>query len=441
MLYSETRWLMRLRWAAGVVMCLLGAAHWAWLRVYAITYEPIALGLSILIVNALLLTVRKRNPRIAGSVQRLIAFGAVQIHFDLACLTLLAIWSGGVESPVLPAYFFHMIFASLLQPRVRAYVIAGTAVGGLALGLWLSHQWPSDRAEAVRASAWILTLIVTVYLTDRVARSLYLREKARTRQVDRIRQLTATLRAQQESLVQNEKMVATGQLAAGLAHEITNPLASMDSVLQLMERRPEAPRPDAIATLREQVQRILRIVRQLTSYAHPGRGRIDALPLNDVVRGSLDMLAFNRKMERITVRTELGEATGSALINPQALQQVIVNLLVNACDATADRPTPCVTVRTRREAHLCVVEVADNGTGIPPENLPRLFEPFFTTKPVGQGTGLGLSICARLIREQEGTIRVDSAPGEGAVFSITLPAAESGASRSRSGADAASISS
>ncbi|MFO0832613.1 MAG: ATP-binding protein [Phycisphaerales bacterium] len=425
LLYSETRWLMRLRWAAGVVMIVLGAAHWVWLHVYTITYEPVLMGAAILAVNALLLAALRRTPRIATSIPDLITFGSIQIHLDLLCLTLLSVWTGGVHSPVLPAYFFHMIFASLLQPRTRAYAIAIVAVGGLSLGLWLQDLWPQTRAEVVHLSAWILTLMVTVYLTDRIARSLYIRERARTRQLDRIRALTATLRAQQDSLIQTEKMVAMGQLAAGLAHEITNPLASMDSVLQLMQRRPESPRPDAVATLREQVQRILRIVRQLTSYAHPGRGRIETLPVNEVVRSSLDMLAFNRKMERVTIDCVLDDHTGSALINPQALQQVLVNLLVNAFDATAAHPTPHVTIRTRRDGTHCLIEVADNGSGIAPEHQARLFEPFFTTKPVGQGTGLGLSICARLIKEQDGHITVHSTHGQGATFTIRLPAAES----------------
>lgn len=424
LLYSQTRWLMRLRWVAGTMMMLLGAAHWAWLNVYDITFEPTVVGGVILAYNVVLLAVLNRAPRIAASAARVITFGSVQIHLDLVCLTLLTVWTGGVHSPVLPAYFFHMIFASLLQPRVRAYAIGLVAIGGVALGLWLSGQWPQDRADAVHISLWIVTLIVTVYLTDRVARALYLRERSRTRQIERIHALTATLRAQQDSLIQSEKMAAMGQLAAGIAHEINNPLASMDSVLQLMERRPEAPRPDAVATLREQVQRILRIVRQLTSYAHPGRGRLEILLINDVVRSSLDLLAFNRKADRVNVQCVLAEDAGPAQINPQALQQVIVNLLVNAFDATANHPTPHVTICTRREGEHCIIEVSDNGTGIAPEHLPRLFEPFFTTKPVGQGTGLGLSICARLLREQGGTITAHSELGQGASFTLRVPASE-----------------
>ncbi|HEX2837628.1 MAG TPA: ATP-binding protein [Phycisphaerales bacterium] len=424
LLYSETRWLMRLRWAAGVVMVVVGAIHWKFLHVYQITYEPVVMGAAILAVNAAFVALLKWRPGIAASLESLITFASVQLHLDLLCLIVLAMWTGGATSPVLSAFFFHMIFAALLQPRNRAYVVSLTAVVGLALALWLSGQWPQTREEAIRISAWVLTLIVTVYLTDSVARSLYQREAAHTRQLARIRALSETTRAQQNSLIQSEKMAAMGQLAAGVAHEITNPLASMDSVLQLMQRRPDAPRPEAVATLREQVQRILRIVRQLTTYAHPGMGRIESLPVNDLVRASLEMLALSRKMQRVAIDTDLADDAGSARMNPHALQQVLTNLLVNALDATADSPEPRITIRTRREGADCVIEVADNGPGIAVEHQPRLFEPFFTTKPVGQGTGLGLSICARLVKEQGGTICLTSPPGVGAVFSIRLPAVE-----------------
>lgn len=424
LLYGETRWLMRLRWAAGVVMIVVGVIHWKFLHVYQITYEPVVMGAAILAVNAGLVMLLRWRPGIAASLDNLITFASVQLHLDLLCLIVLAMWTGGATSPVLSAFFFHMIFAALLQPRNRAYVVSLTAVVGLALALWLSGQWPQTRQEAILVSAWVLTLIVTVYLTDSVARSLYQREAAHTRQLARIRALSETTRAQQNSLIQSEKMAAMGQLAAGVAHEITNPLASMDSVLQLMQRRPDVPRPEAVATLREQVQRILRIVRQLTTYAHPGMGRIETLPVNDLVRASLEMLTFSRKMQRVTVETDLSEDTGTAQMNAHALQQVLTNLLVNALDATADQPEPCISIRTRREGEVCIIDVADNGPGVTEEHQQRLFEPFFTTKPVGQGTGLGLSICARLVKEQGGTISLVSPPGEGAVFRIRLQATD-----------------
>lgn len=421
---SETRWLIRLRWVAAIVTIVLGVANWAWLRLYDMTYEPLALGLFLLAANAMYFGLSRAKRETLRAIDDIVIFDSVQLHVDLLCLTLLTIWTGGVSGPVLPLYFFHMIFASLLQPRARAYLVAIAAVAGLALGLWLSSQWPTELHDVLRAIAWIVAVFGTVYLTNRVARKLYLREVVRARQLDRIRSLSDTTDRQHAALMHTEKMAAMGQLAAGIAHEINNPLASMDSVLQLMQRKGGEANPAGVATLREQVQRILRIVRQLTSYAHPGTSQVEATSINDVVRSALDMLSLNSAMDRVTIETQLADDAGLALVNSQAMQQVLANLLVNAIDATAEREAPRISVRTRRDGAYCHVDVADNGSGIAPEHLSKVFEPFFTTKPVGKGTGLGLSICMRLMQEQSGTLTVESQVGKGSKFVLRLPSAQ-----------------
>ncbi len=424
LLYSETRWLMRLRWVAATVMIAMGITNLLWLHLYSLTSEPIVVGAILLVVNAVYHVLVRIKRDTFRSFQPLLAFASIQLHVDLLCLTLLAIWTGGVNSPILPAYFFHMIFASLLQPRKRAYAVAITAIAGLTLGLWLSSQWPVTRLDILRGVTWVVAIFATVYLTDRVARRLYIREVVRTRQLERIRTLSETTRRQHTALIQSEKMAAMGQLAAGVAHEINNPLASMDSVLQLMQRKANTPTPEGITTVREQVQRILRIVRQLTSYAHPGAGQVEAASINDIARSALDMFALSRAADRVTIHARFSESAGLALVNTQAMQQVLTNLLVNAIDATASRDQPQITVATRRDGPYCFIEVSDNGSGIAPEHLTKIFEPFFTTKPVGKGTGLGLSICSRLIEEQNGSLSVQSNLNEGSTFVIRLPSAQ-----------------
>ncbi|MFO0829383.1 MAG: ATP-binding protein [Phycisphaerales bacterium] len=422
LLHGEIRWLIRLRWVAGALVLAGGLANWRWLHWYDVGAGPVALGAVILVCNLACWAVLRRQPRMTLRMRWLLAFASVQIHLDLAWLTALVVWTGGSASPLLGAYFFHMLFASLLQPRVRAYGVAGAAVLLLSVGLMLTNQWPVSRHDRLVVAGWMVMMPVTVYLTDRVTAALYRRELTRVRQYERLHKMAARLRTQQAALVQGEKMAAMGEVAAGIAHEITNPLASMDSVLQLMERRPTEPKPESIALLREQVQRILRIVRQLTTYAHPGRGAIEVVSLNDVVRSSLEMLALNERARHVQVEANLPESVGGVAANPHTFQQVLTNILLNALDAVDGRPEPHIHVRTRRDDDHVVVEVSDNGSGIEQEHLQRIFEPFFTTKPVGRGTGLGLSICARLIREQRGRIDVASKVGEGTTFSIVLPA-------------------
>ncbi len=420
LLVTELRWLMRLRWlaSAGLVACgVLDrlVSHWYGDGVWLIT-----LGAGVAVYNAALWAWWKGQPGMA--YHGLLVLASLQIHLDLSTLTLATMVTGGLGSPMLLFFVFHMVFAGLLQPRARAYGAAGFAIAAMGVGLWLSGAWPRTREAGVLGAAWIGTLVVTVYLADRMARSLYQREIARVRQLHRIRRMSGHLRQQQDALLHTEKLAAMGRVAAGIAHEITNPLASMDSVLQLMQRNPGTQRPESLSALREQIQRIHRTVRQLTSYAHPGTGRLEPVALEDVVRAALDVLSFNRRLERVAFETVVDPALGSVPLNPQAMQQVLTNLIINALDATNETPAPSLRVHARRDGAQCVIEVTDNGVGIAPENLGRIFEPFFTTKPVGQGTGLGLPICARLVREQRGTIAVSSQPGSGTTFTIRLPA-------------------
>jgi signal transduction histidine kinase len=214
-----------------------------------------------------------------------------------------------------------------------------------------------------------------------------------------------------------------GQMAAGVAHEISNPLANMDSVLQLIERRPDRLGPDTLETLREQVGRIHRIVRQMTYFAHPDEACWETLSINEVVDSALAMVRFDRRLRSVELVLDLSPSAGEVTIMPHAIQQVLVNLVLNALDAAAEAPQPRMVVSTRREESWCVIEVSDNGRGIVPDHLSRIFEPFFTTKPLGQGTGLGLPISHSLIQRHDGRCDVQSTVGQGTRFSVRLPVA------------------
>jgi C4-dicarboxylate-specific signal transduction histidine kinase len=203
----------------------------------------------------------------------------------------------------------------------------------------------------------------------------------------------------------------------------------MDSLLQLMQRKPERIRPDAVNVLREQIARINQIIHQMKSFAHPMDSQRETVELNQVVDDALNMVRFDQRMKRVRVEKRFSKDVGAIPLLPQALQQVLVNLVVNALDAMSETPEPLLTVRTERRADACLIEVADNGTGIQAENMERLFEPFFTTKAIGQGTGLGLSISYSLVQKQRGSISVRSQLGKGASFTIHLPATD--ASRNR----------
>jgi C4-dicarboxylate-specific signal transduction histidine kinase len=418
-LSAQLAWFIRLRWVAGVAMLVVALADGRWLHWFDRGPESAVLGAVVLVCNLALSMILSQPLRGRGA---LVLFAWAQLLLDFVCLTLLTIWTGGLLSPVATFFIFHMVFASLLLPRRMAYAAALAAIAMLACGLWISDQFPTDRRGQLLLAGRALTLLLTVYLANHMTHDLRRQQRRLIRQNKHIRRISRQLRRHQEALVQHEKMVALGRMAAGIAHEITNPLASMDSVLQLLQRKPERLRPDVVQTLREQTERIGQIIAQMKAFAHPVDSQRKVLRLNEVVDGAIALVRFDKRVKHVQLIRHFSPDAGSVAVVRQALEQVLVNLIINALDAVADVPEPKVIVRTDRRDGTCYIEVCDNGRGIQPQHMRRLFEPFFTTKPVGQGTGLGLSISYSLMERYGGAIAVRSQPGKGATFTIKLEA-------------------
>ncbi len=423
LLASELRWLMRLRWVAGAVFLVVGLVRGLVEGFGTAALAMGGVGGGVLVCNAAFMLAARRAPALRRSYLPLLRFAAAQINLDLAFVTVLVAFTGGIDSPVLGLYAVHMVFAGLLLPRARAYATAAVAIAVLLAGLALGGHWSWEPPWLARVLGWAATIVLTAYLSERIAGTLYRRERARLRKNRRLREMASLLRTQQAAMIQHEKMAAMGRLAAGVAHEINNPLSSIDSALQLMERNPESPRLATIKALREQVRRIHGTVRELTAFAHPDRGRAEPAAINQVVTDALHMLKFDHRLRRVSVETRLDEAAGRAMIATRTVQQILMNLVLNALDAMADTPQPVLRLATRRQGAWCVIDVGDNGCGIAPDRLDRIFEPFYTTKPVGAGTGLGLPISASLVAELGGRIDVVSERGSGSTFSVSLPAA------------------
>ncbi len=424
-------WFVRLRWVAAAAALAGAALDQRVLGWFGGDWMLWSIGVAIVSYNLILRAMLRRLKPSAATLGRLRALAAAQIGLDMACLTLAAMWTGGAHSPLLGFFVFHMVFASLLLPRGWAYGGAVLSMVAVAGGLGAMGEWPPGRNEGLALIGWGMTLVLTVYLASHITGALARQRRRLARQNRRIRRLMRHLNRHRAALVQHEKMVAMGQMAAGVAHEIANPLASLDGLLQLVQRKPERMNPATVGSLREQVSRIDRIIRQMTQFAHPTDDAWGEAEINEVVRQGMEMLRFDGRMNATGVKMDLDPSAGRVRVLVGGVQQVLVNLIRNALDAMADSPAPALTVRTSRHGEGVVIEVIDNGPGIAPEHLPRLFEPFFTTKPVGRGTGLGLSISYSLIERQGGQIDVKSRVGEGATFRIKLPGvkAEAGVDR------------
>jgi signal transduction histidine kinase len=228
-----------------------------------------------------------------------------------------------------------------------------------------------------------------------------------------------------DRLTQAEKLAALGQFVAGIAHEMNNPLQAVLGHLELLRTTGELP-----AKLHKDVQMIYReadraakIVRNLLVFAGSRRLSRRRLSLNLVISRVLTLRAASCRAAGIEVVRETDESMPRLLGDPLMLQQALLNVVLNAEQAVKGRPNPRIVVRTSFDArrNLAVISVADNGTGVRPDALPRLFEPFFTTKDVGKGTGLGLAIAYGIVQEHGGQIRAANDAEAGAVFTVELP--------------------
>ncbi|MCX5685584.1 MAG: ATP-binding protein [Planctomycetota bacterium] len=426
-LLAQLRWFIRLRWIAGLAVIFGALADLQWLHLYPVDGRFAMLGAGILIYNVLLYVLTRRPPaRLAGlpalpSTARLITISWMQILLDLACLTLLTLWSGGIHSPLLGFYVFHMVFASLLLPRRMAYGGASAAMLMIGGGLGLTNQWPEQLHAWLILAGWAMTLLLTVYLANQLTQSLRRQRRRLARQNRRISIMSRRLRNQQQAMIQHEKMVALGQMAAGIAHEIANPLASMDSMLEVMQRHPERDRPEKIGLLQQQAMRIKQIIQQMTAFAHPSQVRGQWVGVNAVVEAAMGMVGFDPRIREVKIERHLAPQAAEVQVDSYGLEQVIVNLVLNALDAMEGVPGPHLAIRTDCDGQWCSIAVSDNGHGIAPEHVDHLFEPFFTTKPVGKGTGLGLAISYSLVRRLGGRIDVETAVGKGSTFAVRWP--------------------
>jgi len=229
----------------------------------------------------------------------------------------------------------------------------------------------------------------------------------------------------EEQLQISEKMASIGLLAAGVAHEVNTPLTGISSFTQMLldGADPRDPKTALLEKIEKQTFRAAKIVNGLLNLSRPAPAtneRID-VDLNAVITDVFSLLEHQFEVGKIKARRELAPTAVTVVGIEHQLQQVFLNLFLNARDAMPRGGW--LTVTTRIDGDRAVVEISDTGSGIPPEQLARIYDPFFTTKAIGRGTGLGLSITYGIVREHDGAIRCDSAIGQGTRFTLTLPLA------------------
>ncbi|HJU65984.1 MAG TPA: ATP-binding protein [Gemmatimonadaceae bacterium] len=238
----------------------------------------------------------------------------------------------------------------------------------------------------------------------------------------------------QERVAHAEKLAAVGQLAAGVMHEINNPLAtigacgeSMSIELQQASAVPDTTRKELEEYLRiidHEVHRCKRIIDDLLQFSRRGSAGKSAVDIHLVLEETLVLLNHHSRFKKVEVERDFTEPAPVVHGNQEQLIQVFIALLLNAADAMKERGKVRLRTAPGASSGVVAVEVADQGHGIPAGELSKIFEPFYTTKPPGRGTGLGLSICYGIVSEHGGRIEVESTVGQGSTFRVLLPAGE-----------------
>lgn len=384
-----------------------------------------------------------------SSVRAFLALGAVYAGVDLAFyrmgevflkrwplfvslmesvfIALLCYHDTGLHSPFRWYYLLSLICCAIrYRPSVAWLTFGLHTLSFLILAMELG-------IEPAEVSDGALTLVIMAWVTwaSWALSTLLKRTGARLEQLNaeleanrdelelRVAERTAALRASQARVIQQEKMAAFGLLAAGIAHEVGNPLAAISSLIQMLQRHdPDPYTSDKLELAARQLGRIQRTIRELIDFSRPGSSSRARVRPSEIIEEALGIAKYYQRTKQRAISTELPPDLPHVRAVRDHLIQVVLNLVLNAIDATETGGR--IHLEIRDEGSWLVLAIQDDGRGIEPAHLERLFQPFFTTKP--HGTGLGLFVCRQIVEEMGGLLSCESVLGLGSTFLVRLPA-------------------
>jgi len=347
---------------------------------------------------------------------------------------LLCFYHDGLDSPFRYYYLLSLICCAIRHPPRVTY--ATCALHCLSYGLLYLTE-PQGRELNL-----VLTLVMLFWVTwagsamawllkrvgEHLGRLNAALEQNQAQLEARIAERTRELHEAQAHVLHQEKMAAFGLLAAGIAHEVGNPLTSISSLVQLLQKcDADDYTREKLSLVNGQLHRIQTTLRELVNFSRPASNRQARVDLRDILQEALNIAKYytgpgGRSGKRRTIEVHLADDLPPLWGVRDQLVQVFLNLILNAVDATARGGR--IDIRAERGADAVVVTVHDDGPGVAPEHAPRLFQPYFTTKKYG--TGLGLFVTRKLLADHEGTVECTSAPGRGTAFRVCLPVAVGG---------------
>ena len=240
---------------------------------------------------------------------------------------------------------------------------------------------------------------------------------------ERVQERTDTLLKHEKQMARADRLASIGQLSSGIAHEINNPLGVIQGYTQLLMRDedPGSQRYQDLQVILKHAKNCKAIVEDLRSFARRSTPEKTETSIHDVIRDAIHFVQNRVRKHNIRIDTCLDDAVVPMYMDEKKIRQVLVNLVMNACQAVGENGVIEIVTKLDATARQVHIRVADNGCGIEEKDIERIFDPFFTTKPTGEGTGLGLAVSYGIIRNNGGEILVSSQPGSGSVFTVVLP--------------------
>lgn len=341
-------------------------------------------------------------------------------------IALLCYHDTGLESPFRWYYLLSLICCAIRYPAAVTWWTLGfhsVSLLTLAWILGLSGSHGPSLALTLVIMAWVTGASASLAGLLRAAGE-QLRDlnaelvRVRADLEVRVEERSDALRTSQARVIQQEKMAAFGLLAAGIAHEVGNPLAALSSLIQMLKRRgPDPYTSEKLDLAGRQLHRIERTIRELVDFSRPGSRAVTRIRIGEVVDEALGIAKYYQRTKERTISTEIPSSLPPVQVVRDHLVQVVLNLVLNAIDATDDQGH--IKLQGRAEGRWVVLSIRDDGRGVSLADRCRLFQPFFTTKP--HGTGLGLFVSRQILEEFSGTLTFRSEPGEGSTFTIQLP--------------------
>lgn len=341
---------------------------------------------------------------------------------------LLCYFDTGLDSPFRFYYFLSLLVCAIRHaPRITLLTLALHSASYISLAM-------SDVVGRQDGTLLVLTLVFMSWVTWAITaltglmktagqRLVELNSQLRQNQLlleERIAERTRELQQSQALLIQQEKQAAFGLLAAGIAHEVGNPLASISSLVQMLNRHDavDGYTRERLQLVDDQLHRIQRTLRELVDFSRPATMEESRCDVHEVINAALNIAKYYKRRKGKEIETLYADDIPQVRLARDQLVQVILNLILNSMDATEEGST--ISIQTRRELDQIQIDIIDTGHGISVENATSIFEPYFTTKPTG--TGLGLFVCRQIVREQlNGDLRLARSDGSGTTFTLLVP--------------------